>query len=210
MKKLLSICIIALSFAMMPQQMEAQGLLKKINKGLEKVNKVLDKAKPDATVAPATADVTTATAEVNPVAEVSKADGVVVLNPLKNAVDVELVGAYGVSTSENWGNVELILKVKMHNPLTKILLGGDLGQKGTMAFDADGNVYKMFYPTVGSDFDVIEGLAVRIVLNGNNAFQKVSKKVDVFPIVKLFAHLTYDIRDEITFKNVPVQWDVEH
>ncbi|MBQ8047254.1 MAG: hypothetical protein IJ196_04940 [Prevotella sp.] len=196
MKKLQLLGMLAISMTLMPQVSQAQGILKKLNKGLEKVNKTLGNATSKADLATGQAS--------------QQEDGVLVYNPLSKAIDIELVGAYGVSTSENFGIVELVLKVNVKIPESHILLGGDAGSKGTMAYDTEGNVYKMVYPSVGHDYDITEGLTVRIVMKGSDSFQKVPKSVTSFPVLKLFAHLNWDYRGEIMFKNVPVAWDVEH
>ena len=196
MKKIIIACLAVATCFTFPQVSSAQGILKKINKGIQKVNKALEGAETKVDLATNQA--------------VKQADGALVYNPLKDNVDIQLVGAYGVSTSENYGNVELVLKVNVKIPETSIRFGGNAGSRGTMAFDADGNVYKMVHASIGENFDVTEGLTIRILLDGDNAFQKVKKSVTEFPVVKLFTHLNWDNREEITFKNVPVQWDVEH
>lgn len=55
-------------------------------------------------------------------AEEPIATGGTLINPLKDKVDVQLVGAYGKSTSENYGEVSLVLKVKMIANKTKSAL----------------------------------------------------------------------------------------
>ena len=45
MKRLILISLVALGIIAVPQNVEAQGFLKKLSKGLESVNKGLDKAK---------------------------------------------------------------------------------------------------------------------------------------------------------------------
>ena len=46
-------------------------------------------------------------------------------NPLASIVDVQLVGAYGKSTSANYGVVTLVFKVKMIANLNQLRLGGN-------------------------------------------------------------------------------------
>lgn len=188
MKKNILLSAILFGLMILPQSAMGQGFLNKIAKKLAKTDE-----KTEITAKP-----------------IEQENGIVVINPLAKSVDVELVGAYGTSTSTNFGNVELVLKVNVKIPESKISFGGNAGSKGTMAFDEEGNVYKMVYPSVSSKFDVVEGMVMRIALKENDAFQKVPKAALVFPVVKLFTHLNYDVRDEIIFKNVPVLWDVEH
>ena len=50
-------------------------------------------------------------------------------NPLAQAADIELVGAYGKSTSENYGTVYLVLRVKMKANESRIGFGGKHQQR---------------------------------------------------------------------------------
>jgi hypothetical protein len=124
------------------------------------------------------------------------------MNPVSKAMNVEVVKAIGRSTSENFGDVELVLRVNVKEPVSSIALGGSWGQGKTQAFDADGNVYKMNMPSVSDRYDVTEGLPVKITCS---PFLKVRKTASL-AIVKLVAKCG-DASGEITFKNVPIEWD---
>ena len=188
MKRLILISLVALGIIAVPQNVEAQGFLKKLSKGLESVNKGLDKAGDKASVATGQA--------------VTQENGVFVMNPVSKAMNVEVVKAIGRSTSENFGDVELILRVNVKEPVSSIALGGSWGQGKTQAFDADGNVYKMNMPSVSDRYDVTEGLPVKITCS---PFLKVRKTANL-AIVKLVAKCG-EASGEITFKNVPIEWD---
>jgi hypothetical protein len=188
MKRLILISLVALGIIAVPQNVEAQGFLKKLSKGLESVNKGLDKAGDKASVATGQA--------------VTQENGVFVMNPVSKAMNVEVVKAIGRSTSENFGDVELVLRVNVKEPVSSIALGGSWGQGKTQAFDADGNVYKMNMPSVSDRYDVTEGLPVKITCN---PFLKVRKTASL-AIVKIVAKCG-DASGEITFKNVPIEWD---
>lgn len=188
MKRLILVCLVALGIIAVPQNVEAQGFLKKLSKGLESVNKGLDKAGDKASVATGQA--------------VTQENGVFVMNPVSKAMNVEVVKAIGRSTSENFGDVELVLRVNVKEPVSSIALGGSWGQGKTQAFDADGNVYKMNMPSVSDRYDVTEGLPVKITCS---PFLKVRKTASL-AIVKLVAKCG-DASGEITFKNVPIEWD---
>ena len=188
MKRLILISLVALGIIAVPQSVEAQGFLKKLSKGLESVNKGLDKAGDKASVATGQA--------------VTQENGVFVLNPVSKAMNVEVVKAIGRSTSENFGDVELVLRVNVKEPVSSIALGGSWGQGKTQAFDADGNVYKMNMPSVSDRYDVTEGLPVKITCS---PFLKVRKTASL-AIVKIVAKCG-DASGEITFKNVPIEWD---
>lgn len=117
MKKILFLSFMLIGLTSAPQQMLAQGFLGKVAKDLEKVNKGIDKANTKAQVATGKAQV--------------QENGVVVMNPVSRVMAVEVVGAVGHSISENFGNVELVLRVNMKTPTNKILLGGSYGQGKT-------------------------------------------------------------------------------
>lgn len=188
MKKLIAISLVVLGIIAAPQSVEAQGILGKLSKGLEKVNKGLDKAGDKVSVATGQA--------------VTQENGVLVMNPVSKAMNVEVVKAIGRSTSENFGDVELVLRVNVKEPVNSIALGGSWGQGKTQAFDADGNVYKMNMPSVSDRYDVTEGLPVKITCS---PFLKVRKTASL-AIVKIVAKCG-DASGEITFKNVPIEWD---
>ena len=188
MKKLIVIFLVALGIIAAPQNVEAQGLLKKLSKGLDSVNKGLDKAGDK---------VSETTGQA-----VTQENGVFVMNPVSKAMSVELVKAVGHSSSENFGDVALVLRVNVKEPVNSIALGGSWGQGKTQAFDADGNVYKMNMPSVSDRYDVTEGIPVKITCS---PFLKVRKAASL-TIVKIVAKCG-DASGEITFKNVPIEWD---
>ena len=188
MKKIFVICIVAMGMLAMPQYAEAQGFLGKLTKGLEKVNKWLDKASDKAQVATGQAQ--------------QQANGVIVMNPISKSMGVEVIKAVGRSSSENFGDVEVILRVSVKEPVNSIALGGSWGQGRTQAFDADGNVYKMNMPSVSDRYDVTEGIPCKITCS---PFLKVRKTAS-FAIVKIVAKCG-DASGELTLKNVPIEWD---
>jgi hypothetical protein len=171
-----------------PSQTQAQGFLKKLSKGLDKVNKGLENTNN-------TIDVATGKA-------VQLGNGVIVMSPVNRAMTIDSVRAVGHSTSENFGSVELVLRVKVKEPVNSIALGGSWGQGKTQAFDANGNVYKMEMPSVSDRYDVTEGFPVMITCS---PFLKVRKQASL-AIVKLVAKCG-ESSGEITFKNIPIEWD---
>ena len=74
-------------------------------------------------------------------------------NPLASIVDVQLVGAYGKSTSANYGVVTLVFKVKMIANLNQLRLGGNSNYPAIMV-DQDDNAYKMRVGTGWYSYDV--------------------------------------------------------
>lgn len=195
-KNLIHIVLVAL-FAVFafPQQADAQlgGLLKKVKKGVESVTKATG----------VSADAKAAGTEV------AISSGGTMINPFAEAMDVELVGCYGKSTSENYGTAYLVLKVKMKLNKTSVLLSGNENGNKTMAVDADGNAYQTS-AMGGTRRDVTEGIFVKVKIDDpQQQFADVKKSVKEFQLVKLSVYIDPQHRGAITFKNVPVLWDVE-
>lgn len=129
-------------------------------------------------------------------------------NPFAQAVDIELLGAYGKSTSENYGTVYLVLRVKMKANESRIGFGGSINSEKTMAVDQDGNSY--LTGTMGQYFkDVTEGIAIKVALDDQyGVFTDVKKTAKVMQVIKLGCYVNAANRGMITFKDVPVLWDV--
>lgn len=195
-KNLIHIVLVAL-FAVFafPQQADAQlgGLLKKVKKGVESVTKATG----------VSADVKAAGTEV------AIPSGGTMINPFAEAMDVELVGCYGKSTSENYGTAYLVLKVKMKLNKTSVLLSGNENGNKTMAVDADGNAYQTS-AMGGTRRDVTEGIFVKVKIDDpQQQFADVKKSVKEFQLIKMSVYIDPQYRGALTFKNVPVLWDVD-
>ncbi len=128
-------------------------------------------------------------------------------NPLAAAVEIDLEAAHGVSTSANYGQIYLLLKVKMIANKAKINLGGTMNNVKTMAIDQDGNAY--FTDAFAQvPKDVTEGVAVKVKLDGKNErFLDVKKTAVTLQQIKLNCYIDAANRGVIVFKNVPVTWD---
>jgi len=190
--KILTVLLVTIMAMMVPQQTNAQ------------FGKILKKAKKAAETILATPEQSTnkATAKVE---AVTQDDGVIVENPMNSHFVVQLVGAYGRTTSTNYGEVDLIVKIKMIDNRDKIQLG-----QGMIAFDSDGNQYKTEHEHIGKWFNVSEGMFVRLNLSDENlALKDVKKSATMLQQIKLRAWINSDIDGHIVFKNVPIQWDVE-
>lgn len=200
-KVLTMACIMAFTFAM-PQTADAQlgKLLNKAKKAVTDVNKVLG-------VQDAGTGNNKAVDDTPTVASVPIPSGGEMQNPLAPAMDVELVGAYGKSTSLNYGSVYLVLKVKMNLNLTQASFGSANNVRA-MAVDEDGNTYPL--NTMGAfPKNVTEGLFVKVVLDEKDLhFMDVKKTAKKMQLIRLGVYLDASHRGVITFKNVPVQWDV--
>lgn len=194
-KSFYTFLIVAVAFLAFPLSADAQlgGLLKKVKKGVESVTKATG----------VSADAKAAGTEV------AIPSGGTMINPFAEAMDVELVGCYGKSTSENYGTAYLVLKVKMKLNKTSVLLSGNENGNKTMAVDADGNAYQTS-AMGGTRRDVTEGIFVKVKIDDpQQQFADVKKSVKEFQLVKLSVYIDPQHRGAITFKNVPVLWDVE-
>lgn len=145
------------------------------------------------------------------------ASGAIIENPFSQTMDVQLVGAYAQSTSLNYGTAYVVLKLKMIANKSRISFGGQENFPGSSqnvrmnCIDQDGNVYIAdCNPSSGENFDVSEGVYVKIDLNKpNTRFVDVKKTAKVLQVVKLTLYVDANIRGHITLKNVPLQWDVQ-
>ncbi len=195
-KQLLMVCMMAAALLAMPQTMSAQGFLKKLSKGLDKVNKSMENTNNKIDVATGQA--------------IELEGGGMLYNPASQWMDIQLVGVYGISTSEIFGYIEVVMKVNMKINKSSVSFGGKKSSLSTMATDADGNVYKM-KSNIYHSYDVEPGVFVKVTLNDGAEFVDVRKSATMFQSLKLFCHADYDGHEAlITFKNVPIQWDVEH
>ena len=91
---------------------------------------------------------------------------------------------------------------------TRAGLGGSVRNLASLAFDQDGNLY-----TTGhngqSRRNLTEGIAVKVTLDEKDAqFQDVKKTATTMQMIKLGVYIDAQNAGTITFKNVPVQWDV--
>lgn len=145
------------------------------------------------------------------------ASGATVENPFSQIMDVQLVGAYGQSTSQNYGTISLVLKLKMIANKSRVGLGGEENFPSasqavkTMCVDQDGNTYFTYGGMSSEYFDVTEGIYVKINLGDrrNTTFIDVKKSAIELQVIKLAVYVDAGNRGHITFKNVPVQWNVK-
>ena len=140
-------------------------------------------------------------------AEEPIATGGTLINPLKDKVDVQLVGAYGKSTSENYGEVSLVLKVKMIANKNEISIGGNSNWP-VMLIDEEGNVSEPRY--LGwAPYSVSEGIYMKIILKDSSTFTNVKKSAKIIQKAQIALSLSYDEKGLLIMKNVPIQWDVQ-
>ena len=134
-------------------------------------------------------------------ANVIMSNGVSIVNPFREFIDVEFVGAYGDSST---GNVTFIFKARNKTDETRANFGG--GNRSA-AFDRQG---KSYAPHLGADSKMIntpKNIWVEIRLDGFAAFQKVPDTVAMFNLVKVNIHIGAN-RGDIEFRDIPILWNV--
>lgn len=141
------------------------GLLKKVKKGVEAVT--------GSNTSSSTATESAPSTTTNGV-DVPVEGGGTLHNPLSKTLDVQLVGAYGKSTSTNYGEVNLVFKVKMLANLTSVSFGVNAVLPGLM-IDQDGNTYKTRESAGWYSYDVTEGVYMKIPIKTETAFVDVKK-----------------------------------
>jgi len=190
MKKIVTVCLLALGFLAVPQQVGAQGFLDKINKGLSKVNKALDKVVGEESYAGK--------------GSFTQANGVIVGNPIPGEAEIQLVGAYGTSKSTNYGDVTLVFKVKLLVPKSSISIGQ--GKAKSAAFDEDGNTYQFAHSSLVGTYDCTEGMYVKV--KHEYPILDVRKSADKLQMIRVGLRTDWEHYGDLTLKNVPVEWDV--
>lgn len=184
-----SALLIAATFGIAAVPADAQGL-----KGLvKKTNKVLG------TVSGAINDVK------EPGTTVKLDNGGTLQNALAGKVDIELVGVYGRSTSNNYGEVYMVLKMRMNENKTSISIGSNSSWPATLV-DQDGNAYNL--PVGWYDQTVTEGIFQKVSLSKNWAYKDVKKTATTVQLARIGLSLDYNTKGYLTIKNVPILWDV--
>lgn len=171
------------------------GLFNKVKKTSQKVEKVLTTRDQNAQKATAVTGITLD-------------NGIVVSNPLAEAMEIVPMGLYGVSTSENFGNCYLVIKVKMLLPESKTNFGS-VGSERMIAVDTNGKTYTVdaggAYP-----HETPEGIMVNVVMNENDLmFEGVKKSISEMQMVKFGIYVDYNTKGFVTLRNVPIFWDQE-
>lgn len=199
-RKLITMAIVAIATAFLPCAINAQGLgglLKKGKKALEQVVKET----------PTASDNSKSSERNTAVASTVLDNGIEVINPMAEMIEVTPIGLYGVSKSENYGDAYLVLKVLMKEPKNKANFGGSINNERMIAVDANGKVYNT--GENGSwQYDTPEGIPVQVVIDRPGLmFQDIKKDVEVMPIVKFGILIDAYHKGNLTLKNMPIYWD---
>lgn len=173
------------------------GLFKKVKKGVESVTGSSATSSSTETAAPTTKGI-----------DVPIEGGGTLRNPLSNIVDVQLVGVYGKPTSTNYGEVNLVFKVKMIANKTSVRFGGNINYP-MLLIDQDGNAYEPHGTAGWTPFDVTEGVYMKIPLKESTAFVDVKQTATTVQQLQIGVSTSYEDTGLIVIKNVPIQWGVE-
>ncbi len=200
MKRFAFVC--TLVFGLCSLNARAQGLgglLKKVKKGVETV----------------TGTNTTSSSQSSQTAAKGAAKGVEIpvegggtmVNPIPSIADIQLVGAYGKSTSLNYGEVRLVFKVKMIANLTSLSFGCNTNYPALMV-DQDGNSYKSKENAGWYDYTVTEGVFINMPLKDSARFVDVKRTATTIQRLQYGVGVGYGKTGLIVLKDVPIQWDV--
>lgn len=180
--------VVLFGFATTPVDAQGiKGLLKKANKVLDNITETKD-------------------AVMGKGAIVKLENGGTMQNALSGKVDMELIGVYGRSTSENYGDVYLVLKMRMNENMTSISIGGNSSLPPTLV-DQDGNAYNMSLGWYNQT--LTEGIFQKVSMAEKWSFKGVKKTATVVQLLRIGVSLDNNNRGFLTIKNVPIQWDVE-
>lgn len=201
-RKILFVCATLLAFG--TADMQAQGLgglLKKVKKGVEAVT---------GTTSSSSSSSSTTTSPLKPTGtDVPIEGGGTIRNPIPNIADIQLVGAYGKSTSTNYGEVSLVFRVKMIANRTSLSFGCN-SELPALMIDQDGNTYKTHESAGWYPYDVTEGVYMKIPLKETASFIDVKRTATTIQQLQFGVSASYNDKGLIILKNVPIQWDVEH
>lgn len=175
---------------------EAQGLGGLLKKGKEAVGKVFgtEESAPEKATEPTVNTLVTSS-------------GIGIANPVSSFIEIEPVGLYGVSTSENFGNAYLVLKVKNKIPKDVTSFGSSVQNQKMIAVDNKGKVYNIDASgTYG--YDTPEGLMIQVVLDQPGLmFTDIKKDVNMMQQVKFGVIKDAQHQGNVTLTNVPIFWD---
>lgn len=201
MKKFLKVVLCCAVLATGTSAVSAQGiggLIKKGKAAVKKGEKTVDKilGKEDSSENESSSESKTVTSS-----------GIVISNPVSDFVEIEPIGLYGVSKSENFGDAYLVLKVKNLIPKDITRFGSSVQNQKMIAVDNNGKVYNI--DSSGHyGYDTPEGIMVKIVLNEPGLmFTDIKKDVDMMQQVKFGVFSDAYHQGNVTLNNVPIFWD---
>lgn len=221
MKQILKVALCFALLASGTAMVEAQGLGGLIKKGKSLVKKGEKAAKDGKEVLgiilgdESSSSENSSTPEsmnVNPAgangARVIGSSGIVIYNPLSSFIEIEPLGLYGVSKSENFGDAYLVLLVKKLIPQAITRFGNNVQNQKMIAVDYNGKIYNVD-SSGQNEYDTPEGLIVRAVIDVPGLmFKDIRKDVNMMQQVKFGVFSDNQHQGNVTLNNVPIFWDV--
>lgn len=135
-------------------------------------------------------------------------NGISVINPIAEFIEITPIGLYGVSKSEDYGDAYLVLKVEMKIPKQSAAFGSSIKNQKMLAADNSGHIYNID-ASGAYRYDLVEGMPIVVKLDEPGAmFLDIPKTVMMMPVVKFGVNIDAYHQDNITLKNVPIFWDV--
>lgn len=165
--------------------------------GTEKSSSENEASSETSTASPMKANVNTAVSS----------SGIIISNPANSFIEIEPVGLYGVSKSENFGDAYLVLKVKNLIPKDVTRFGSSVQNQKMTAVDTNGKVYNI--DSSGTYvYDTPEGFMVSVILNEPGLmFTDIRKDVNMMQQVKFGVFSDAQHQGNVTLNNVPIFWD---
>ena len=203
MKKFLKVVMFVAVLASATSTVNAQGIGGLINKGKkaakegkEAIGKILG-----------TEESSSSENAVSPLGQIVCANGIEISNPVSSFIEIEPIGLFGVSKSENYGDAYLVLKVKNLTPKEVTRFGSSVQNQKMIAVDNNGKVYNI--DSSGHfGYDTPEGIMVRVVLNEPGLmFTDINKDVNMMQQVKFGVFSDAYHQGNVTLNNVPIFWD---
>ena len=219
MKKLLKVVLCLSVLATWTAAANAQSFGNLINKGKEVVKKgekavkegkeVVDKilGTEESSSKNATSSDTAATTPDDTTTKSVGASGIIISNPISSFIEIEPIGLYGISKSENYGDAYLVLKVKKLIPKDITKFGSSVQNQKMTAVDTNGKVYNIDSSGV-YEYDTPEGIMVTVVLDQPGLmFTDIKKDVNMMQQVKFGVLSDAQHQGNVTLKNVPIFWE---
>ncbi len=200
MKRFAFVCTLVFGLCSLNAQAQGLGgLLKKVKKGVETVTGTSTTSSSQSSQ--------TAAKDAAKGVEIPVEGGGTMVNPIPSIADIQLVGAYGKSTSLNYGEVRLVFKVKMIANLTSLSFGCNTNYPALM-IDQDGNSYKPKEIAGWHDYTVTEGVFMKMPLKDSAPFVDVKRTATTIQRLQYGVSVGYGKTGLIVLKDVPIQWDV--
>lgn len=198
-KKLLILAAAIVSVLIAPANAEAQNLGGLLNKGKKVVAKVTGKEDNSAQQVDAAATTP---------ASVLFSNGIEMINPIAESITIEPLGLYGISAEDSpVGDVYLVMKVTLKEPKNRTNFGSSVRNQKMLAVDAAGNVYNI--PASGTEpYDTPQDVPVIVNMGKPGImFTNVSTDLKKMDVVKVGVFIDAYHQDNITLKNVPIEWN---